>query len=158
MIKRSDILRAVADAIEGAATVQEIVEKAGGQYRMLVGHAADGELQGDSRQVVVAVAFGEASYDVGYTETRQAAVRVRCMVWDKQVEAVNGREEYESVLDCHDLCQAIGEVARTIANMGDHVLAAEVEVSGDQWPLAVGEVNITVEWPVTLGPDGLEAI
>ena len=156
MIRRSSILRDVADAIESSTDFREAVDGFGGQYRMLLGMPANEDLQTDSRVVTVAVAFGEEPYDAGYVQTRTADVLVRVMVYDKTVDKVGGREEYLSILTCHDLCQYVAESARGISVLGDHVLGAAVTVSAESWPLAVGEINISVDWPVTLGADGLE--
>lgn len=156
MLKRSSILRRLAEAVDGSESVQEIVEQFGGQVRVLMGHNAEEELQGDSRRVTIALSYSDEPYDVGYVATRRAVISARVMVYDKHIEKDDGLEEYVSVLACHDLCESIGLAARAIPVLGDNVMSAPCTVVSDAWPLAVGEINIAVEWPVTLGPDGLE--
>jgi hypothetical protein len=153
MILHSDILSAVADAIEASADVRATVARYRLGYRLLVGVAGEQEMQAEDNRAVIAVYAGDTAYDLGYIQERTAPAVVRVAVWDKEVAADGVREDYEGVMACLDLCHYIAEAAKAITGLGDDLLQAAVTVDATAWPMTVGTIALGYSWPVALNSE-----
>jgi hypothetical protein len=152
MIKISDILRAIADAIEADASVKKICERWANGYRLIVGHVAQEDLQAEDDRIVISIGFA-GDYDLGYVQERTAPVTIRVAAWCKETHEDGVREEYIGSLDISDLCHEISEAIKNISGMGDDLLSASVQINTDAWPHVVGTITASITWPVGLNQE-----
>jgi hypothetical protein len=153
MILHSDILDAVADAIEASASVRDTCARYRLGYRLLVGIPGEQEMQAEDNRAVIGVFAGDTAYDLGYIQERTAPAIVRVAVWDKEIEADGIRENYQGVAACSDLCHYIAEAAKAITGLGDDLLQAAVTIDAAAWPMTVGTIALGYSWPVALNSE-----
>jgi hypothetical protein len=153
MIKISDIIRAIADAIDNSGDVRAVADRYKLGLRLIVGHLAEGDMQADDHRAVIAVGFAPTEYDLGYVAERVAPIAVRVLCWDKDAAVDGVREDYIGALAASDLCHEIAEAVRGIAGLGDDLLSAGVTMDSSGWPLTVGTIALSVQWPVALNSE-----
>ena len=153
MIYLSDILRAIAGAIETDSGVARALSRYEGAYRLVVGHAAEQEMQSEDARVVISVYQSAEPYDLGYVQERTASVDVRVSVWDKEQDADGIREDALGALACSDIVHAIAEAVKSISGMGDDLGGAQAVIDAAAWPHTVGTLALSVTWPVALASE-----
>lgn len=153
MILLSDIMRAIADAVEASADIKAIADRFPNGYRLVVGRLADGALEPDKDRITIGIGFSDTPYELGYAQQREAAFTVRVAVWDKETDADGIRDEATGALVCSDLCHRIAEAVKGITGIGDDLTAAQVSIDASGWPMTVGTTALTVTWPVGLNQE-----
>ena len=139
-------MRAFAAAIENDAAVNEIASQYANPLRVYVGHSADQSLFQQSTCPVVSIAAAPEPYDIGHgPANREIVLRVRCAVYDEEsvedgrITVMLGPERVDR------LAHAVIDACKGIANLGDELTAcALVMDGGEQWPLCVADVTVTV--------------
>lgn len=152
MIKITDILESIADAIEASADIQTILKRYEGAVRILQGKLATEEAQVDDKRVTISIASPDA-YDMGYIQTRQAPVTVRVDMYDNEIDSDGIREKYTGIINATNLMHYIAEAVSGISQLGNDVLSARVSVDTERWPVITGTAEFSIDWPVGLNQE-----
>ncbi len=153
MIYISDILKLIGDTIEADAAVVRALSRYEGKYRLVIGHAADQDMQTEDARAVISVYQSADPYDLGYVTERAASIDVRVSVWDKDQDEDGIRESALGSLACSDIVHAIAEAVKGIAGLGEDLGSAQASVDASAWPLTVGTLALSVTWPVALASE-----
>jgi len=153
MIYLSDIIRAIAQAVEKSAAVARALDQFRDGYRLIIGHPAEQEMQVEDHRAVISIYQSAEPYDLGYVQTRAATIEIRVSVWDSLQDADGIREDALGALACSDVLHVIAEAVKGIPGMGDDLLSAQAAVDAANWPHVVGSLSLSVEWPVALATE-----
>jgi len=153
MIKMSDILNLISDAIERNSSINEILSRYPKHSTIFEGGSPLEFNQIDENSVsffIMPAGVDEYGYVSGL---RELNFKVAINLYNKELINDGILKKYTATEDLIDLLYYTAVALKEIATIGNHIVSAKATYDLDEWPAVKGILDVKIELPVGLNAE-----